>query len=84
MSDKLKMTALDKTEMKVTVRLNTYTKIEAIHNREGTSISSIVSGMLDDATKDMPWTDELEERSHELYLANKRKREEAKAKKGIR
>ena len=84
MSDKLTMRATDKTEKRLSIKVETTVKIENRAAAAGMTTAAVMNGILDDAVANDPWTKKDEERARALIDANFKKREAKKIKKGVR
>jgi hypothetical protein len=84
MGNKMSMVALDKYEKRLSVDVRVFVKYENRANAAGISIAAAMNAVLDDAVAGDPWTREDEARARALIDANFEKREQKKAKKGVR
>jgi len=84
MSDKLSMPAVDKVQLKVQVKAGTYVRLENMSKGTGVSMNALCGALLDEATAGVEMTVEDVARMNDIIAANVQRREEAKAKKGIR
>lgn len=84
MSDKLSMPAVDKVQIKVQVKAPTYVRLENMSAASHVSMNALCGALLDEATATVELTNEDLARINEIISANIAKRDEAKAKKGLR
>lgn len=84
MSDKLSMPAVDKVQIKVQLKAPTYVRLENMSEASKVSMNALCSAMLDEATAKVELTKRDLARVNEIIQSNIDKREEAKAKKGLR
>lgn len=84
MSDKLAMPAVDKVQIKVQLKVPTYVRLETMSDASKISMNALCSAMLDEATAEVELGKKDLERVNEIIQSNIAKREEAKAKKGLR
>lgn len=83
MSDKLSMPAVDKVQLKVQVKAGTYVRLENMSNASGVSMNALCGALLDEATAGTEMTTADLARMNEIIAANIKRREDAKARKGI-
>ncbi len=84
MGNKMSMVALDKYEKRLSVDVRVFVKYEKRASAAGISVAAAMNAVLGDAVAADPWTREDEERARALIDANFEKRENKKAKKGIK
>ena len=85
MSDKLAMVALDKVDVKFSMRVETVVRLRRIMAECGLkSLSAIVNALLEEAVRDVRLTKDDIDTIHEMMVKNLEKRNERKAKKGIK
>ncbi len=84
MSNKLTMRAMDKTEKRLSIKVETTVKIENRAAAAGIAFATMANALLDEVVKYDPWTAEDEARAREIIDANIAKRNMDKAKKGLK
>lgn len=84
MSDKLTMRATNKAEKRLSIKVETAVKIENRAKAAGIAFATMANALLDEAVKKDPWTAKDEARARKIIDANIEKRNNDKAKKGIK
>lgn len=84
MSDKLSMPAVDKVQLKVQVKAGTFVRLENMCSKSNVSMNALCGALLDEATANVEMTSADLARMNEIIAANIQRREEAKARKGLK
>ena len=84
MSDKLSMPAVDKVQLKVQVKAGTFVRLENMSSKSNVSMNALCGALLDEATANVEMTSADLARMNEIIAANIQRREEAKARKGLK
>lgn len=83
MSDKLRMQATDKVEVKAAIKVLVKTKLERVSVASGLKIGTYLAAIIEEHASHIETTKEDLDRATELVAENIRKRAEKKARKGI-
>lgn len=84
MSDKLSMPAVDKVQIKVQMKVPTFVRLENMSASGHVSMNALCSALLDDATSSVDLTTKDVARINQIIAENMARREQAKAKKGLK
>ena len=84
MSDKLSMPAVDTVRVKVQLKARTFVRLENMSNKGHVSMSALCSALLDEATSDVDLSKKDLARVDRIIADNVARREEKKARKGIK
>ena len=84
MSNKAPLYDVTKVHIKADIKAATKVKLDKMRAEAGLSVSEFVSAVLDKHTAKVPFTEEDQKRMDEIISENRAKRDQLKAKKGIR
>ena len=78
------MPAVDKVQLKVQVKAGTFVRLENMSSKSNVSMNALCGALLDEATANVEMTSADLARMNEIIAANIQRREEAKARKGLK